>query len=1089
MKKLLHVCMVFLLLFASQVFAQNRTVTGTVTAKEDGLPLPGVSVRVQGTTIGTITGVNGKFTISAPSGKSTLVFTFIGYGTQTTTVGNNSNLTVVLTSTSNQLGEVVVSSALGIKRQAKELGYAATNITSKQLTESSPTNFTNGLTAKAPGLIITTLDNGINPDTRFTLRGNRHIFGNNYALVLLNGVPISPNDVNTINPDDIESVDVLNGAGAASLYGSEASNGALNITTKRGSSTGAPQISYSNSFLAEKISYFPSLQTSFGGYGGEGGYNTDPKDIYNGFIDPYTGLITKEVPYENQSYGPRYNGSLQQLGLPANSATGPVQLLPYSTQSTDPRKAFFQTGFSDQNNVSYASGDANNSFNLSANHLSRTSTVPQDKYERTVARLSAAKTYGIFRADFTASYSRANTSTYGNGYNGSTLLASLLNTPSWVPITSYKNINATFADVNSWFNSYGINPYWTLQNSRINTQQDNFNGSFTGKLTPTKWFDATYRIASNFGTAVQQQTRQQVDFSAYAHSDYLATQNTAAGLLGGAANTPGTVPGQVQNITQYGDGSISTLNNVGAGPQGFSRITQDAFLNFHNTFFNDFKVNLLLGSSIWEESYNQISNSSTQLLIKDFYNITSILGVPTTNQSQGYIRQIAFFGDLTIGYKDYAFLEASDRNDKDSRLSAANRSFYYPSVKGSIILTQAIPELKDNKYLTYLKIRSTYSKVGDVNVAPYSINPTFAVTTGFPYGNVGGLSLNTTLNNPLLKPEFTKEFEVGGDFGLFDSKVNGSVTYYKSNTTNQTIPITTSPTTGYTQSFVNIGEVENTGLETKLSIDVLTKRDNGFGLNLAGNYTVQNSKVISLINGLPQIALGGGTYAVVGQPFPVFQGTDIARDPQGHPIVSAVTGNPSLVSNLTNLGRTTPKYLLGLTQTLSYKFISLAITSEFRTGNVVYAGGLQTATAAGVSALSASSGRQRFVFPNSVINTGTAANPVYVTNTSTTTSDGDINFFDAGAYYSANSTYVVNAAFWKLREADLNFDLTQFIKKTKFIQRVSFSLIGRNLFMWRPKSNTFIDPEFNSSSGNDIGYSSYQLPATRLFGANLNVTF
>jgi TonB-linked SusC/RagA family outer membrane protein len=1096
MKKLLLVSLC-ILFYSIQIFAQNRTVKGTVIAKEDGGPIPGVGVKVKGTAIGVVTGADGKYSINVPSSATTLVFTFIGYNQQEKAIaGTTVNVTLELSN--KQLGEVVVTGALGIKRQAKELGYAATNISSKQLVETHPTNFTNGLTAKAPGLIISTLDNGIDPNTRFTLRGNRHIIGNNYALVLLNGVPISPNDVNTISPDDIESIDVLNGAGAAALYGSEASNGALSITTKRGSSTGAPQVTYSNSLLFEKVAYFPSLQTDFGGYGGEGGVDVDPKDIYNGYVNPYTGLIDKQVPYENQQYGPRYDGTIKQLGLPALSATGPVQMLPYAKPSVDPRRAFFNTGISDQNSISYNQGDAANFFNISFNNLAKKGTVQNDRSDRSVFRFSAGKTYGIFKSDFTVSYTRTNLSTYGADYNGTTLnggtslLSNLMNTPAWVPITSYQDISQTFADVNSWFNSYGTNPYWTTQNSRFNTQGDAINGSFSAKLTPTNWFDVTYRLAGNYGIAQRQFTRAQVNFSAYYRSDYQSTQNRSYGIFGGAFSTPGAVPGQVENVTQYGDGSLST----GAGPQGYSRITQDVFANFHHTFAKDFKANFLLGSSIWQEDYKQVSNSSTQLLVDQFYGINSYLGVRATNSDVAQIRQIAFFGDLSLSYKDWAFIEATDRNDQDSRLSANNRSFFYPSVKGSVVLTEAISMLKNNKYLSYLKLRASYSKVGDVNTSPYTINDVFGVPTGFPYGNNGGLALSTTKNNPNLAPEFTKEVEFGGDFGFLDGRINASFTYYKQNTTNQTLPVTTDPATGYTAAQINIGETENSGIETKLDLQVLTKQKNGVGLNLAGNFTIQDSKVVSIREGLNSIVLtsisttpGANISAVVGQPYPILMGTDIARDPDGHPIVSTLTGNPSLVSTLGNLGRTTPKFLLGLTQTVSYKFMTLSVTSEFRTGNVIYNGGLVTATAAGSSQLSASSGRQRFVFPNSVINTGTTANPVYVPNTTYTTKDGDINFFDAGAFYNAATTYTVSAAFWKLREADLNFDLTSLVKKSKFVKRASFAIIGRNLFMWRPASNTWSDPEFSSTTGNSVGYETTQLPPTRLFGASLNVTF
>src|ERR1700754_4659222 len=439
MKKLLLVSLSILLLCVTQVFAQNRTVTGTVTAKDDGLPIPGVTVKVKGSTVGTQTGTNGKFTLSVPNG-AILIFSFIGYSPVEKPLGNGV-INVSLETSAKSLGEVVVTGALGIKRQAKEQGAAATTISNKTLTEAKATNFTNGLTAKVAGLVVSTLDNGVNPQTRFTLRGNRHILGNNYALVVLNGTPISPNEVNTINPDDIESVNVLNGAGAAALYGSDASNGAMIITTRKGSASGAPQVSYTNTYLLEKVAYFPAFQTKFGSYGGEG-----PP-----FQDPVTGFITTPAPFENQSYGPAYDGHLQQLGIPLEDGT--IQSYPYSTPSTDPRRAFFNTGHSEENNLSYSQGDANNSFNLSANHLFKTGVLPDDKFKRSSVRVSATKTYGKFKADFTASYVQSYTNTVGNGgYDGATLdggrslYSAIFNTPSWVPLTKFKDIDAPFAD-------------------------------------------------------------------------------------------------------------------------------------------------------------------------------------------------------------------------------------------------------------------------------------------------------------------------------------------------------------------------------------------------------------------------------------------------------------------------------------------------------------------------------------------------------------------------------------------------------------------------------------------------------------------
>lgn len=1082
MKRVLLKNWLFLLVMLAPLcsMAQQITVKGNVTASDDGLGIAGATVKLKGTSEGTVTNSAGGFTLKAAVG-NTLVISFIGYLPREAKV-TGPKFSTELASSTRTLNELVVTTALGVKRQAKELGFAATNISAKSLTEAHPTNFTNGLTAKVPGLVLSTVDNGINPNTRFTLRGNRHINGNNYALVVLNGVPISPTEVNNINPDDIADVNILNGAGAAALYGSEASNGAMIITTKKGSTTGAPTINYSNTFQAEQISYFPKLQTRFGSYGGEGG----------SYVDPMTGFITTEVPYENQSYGPAYDGSKQQLGIPA--ADGTKQILKYQTPNVDPRRAFFQTGLTDQNNLSYASGDDKNSFNFAVNYLNKTGVVPQDKYNRTTARLSATRTYGMFHAEVTGGYSHSNTSTYGGGYDGNptldggnSLLSALLNTPSWVPLQNYKNTSAKFADVNTFYNSYGVNPYWIIQNSRYNSTSDNFNGNFAGTLTPTKWFDATYRLATNFGIGQRQYTRSQVNFSGYAHSDPTGGNGTEASAAFGVGNNPVSIPGQVSNYSQFGDGSLS-VDNAGAGPQGFGRIQQDAVLNFHHTFFNDFKANLLVGNSIWQESYSAVGNSSTNLLVDGFYNIGSILGVPSTTQTSAKIRQIAYFTALNLGYKDFAFVEATMRNDHDSRLSAAVRSFFYPSVKGSLVLTQAINALHDNPVLSFAKVRASYSKVGDVNIAPYSINNTYAPTGGFPYGATGGLSLNSTLNNPSLKPESTKEFETGLDLGFLNNRINTAITYYNSSTTNQTLAISTSPSTGYSNTLINVGEVQNKGYEFKLDLEVLTKAENHVGVTLGGNLAINDSKVVSLSNGLKQITLGGYTnaavQAVVGQAYPVLYGTDVNRDAKGRVIVDAITGNPTLNPNLVNLGRTTPKYILGLTQSVSYKFMTLNIVSEFRCGNVIYNQGLLQATAAGVSSLSAITGRQRFVFPNSVTVSGGVSTP----NKNITTSNGDINFFDSGAYYNAASTYVTSGAFWKLREANLSFDLTSFVKGS-IIKRASFSLNGRNLLMLRPKSNNWTDPEFANTSGNAVGINANQMPPTRIYGANLNITF
>ncbi len=1092
------VCLLISFLFPVLAFGQI-TVKGLISSSEDNQSIPGVSIIIKNTTKGTISDKEGRFSLPVNVGE-TLVFSSIGFVSQEFKVNNENPIKITLKARAQQLKDVIVTGALGIKRQSKELGFAATTVSAKKLTEAHPTNFTNGLTGKVAGLVVSTVDNGINPATRFTLRGNRHITGNNFALVVLNGVPISPNEVGAINPDDIADVNVLNGPGAAALYGSEASNGAIIVTTKKGSTSISPEWKYSNTYQIEQLSYFPALQTEFGGFADDG----------KQYVNPITGAVTSQVPYENQSYGPRYDGSTQPLGFP-DTINGFQQKFTYATPKVDPRRAFFVTGTNDINNLSYAVGDPTNSFNFSANYLTKTGIVPNDTYNRITTRFSVVRTVGKFRTEVNAGYTHSHTSTYGRGYDfpgldgGNSLLFQLLNTPSWVPLQNYKNINATFANPSTYFNAYSINPYWIVNESRYNTYGDNFNGDFYGTYSPTNWLEASYRLATNFGIGRRVFTRAQVNFNAYSNTRAAKLGYTTYANANESRNgLPASIPGQTENFTQFGDGSIGIDNagvgangfnrlqeDLGGGPQGFSRAQQDITLNFHRQINKDLKWNLLLGNTIWQEYLDASGNSSTNLTINGFYNIgTSGLGATTFEQT-AKIRQIGFFGDFNISFKDYAFLEFTFRNDKDSRLPIGGQSFFYPSIKGSLILTDALPFLKDNDILDYAKIRASYSKVGEVTVGPYSIVNKYLQPNGFPYAKSNALSRSTTLNNYNLKPEFTNEIETGLELGFFDSRITTEFSYYLNHTINQTIAADVSPITGYSNQLQNIGDVLNRGFEFTLDVNVLEKGARKLGIDLSGNFAIQESKVISLSPTVNSVILDdtypeGAVEAVVGSAYPVLFVSDVLRDPQGRVIVDSKTGDPIANPNLVNFGQTTPKYILGLTQEFSYGIASLTIVSDFRAGNVVYNQGLNTATFAGASALSAYNGRKPFVFPNSVIQTPTG----YIPNTNLTTSNGNYNFWVNGAYSQAGSTFVTSGTFWKLREASLNFDLTKWAKKTKLIKKASFAIVGRNLILWRPKSNNWTDPEFSNSPSNSVGVSDDdQLFPTRIFGASLNITF
>jgi TonB-linked SusC/RagA family outer membrane protein len=1035
-------------------------------AKEDGLPIPGVTVKIVGTNIGTQTNVSGKYSLTVGTGQS-LSFSFVGYVTQVLPTGVRTVLNVTLETNSKELGEVQITGALGIKHSEKELGYAAAQLTPKELTETNVTNIANGLTAKVAGLAVFSLDNGVDPTVQIQLRGNRSLEGNNNALIVLDGVPIPSVDVSSINPNDIADVTILKGASAAALYGSEASNGAVLLTTKRGTNDGKPTIIYGNSFQFEQVSFYPKLQNKFGQYGGEPNY-----------INPITGF-TEDVPYENQLYGPAFNGQQVKLGAPIDSITGKQLYITYSPYKTNPIQAFFQTGYTEQNDISYSQGDAKNSFFMSAQSAYRTTVVPNDKNVKDAFSVRGRRTYGIFYADYSVGYTKTTVSTYGTGYNGADLYATVLQLPADLNIKMFSNPNSGFADPSNYYDAYAINPYWIVDDSRKNYTRDVVLANIKFGIDPVSWFGASYQLSDNFGIYQERDTQQEIDFTPYSVSDPLHAGNIPSSF------SSGKFPGSVYDYYQYGDGSYGSS----VGGQGYSRIQGDLLLNFHRTFFKDFKTQLILGNTVYQEYLKGQVTGSSNLLLNGFYNINTIGGIPTAGEGEATIRQIAYFGDFNLSYKGFLTFDGTFRNEQDSRLSPAERSFNYPSASLSFIPTDIVPFLKDNKILNYAKIFGSVSQVGNINIGPYEIYNTYSLGSGFPYGALGGTVANTTNYSPTLKPELTTQFEIGTELAFFQNRLNINYTYYTEKDKNQTVGIGTTIATGYSTSVLNIGETQSSGNEVQAT-GIIVQNPNGFGFRLGMNFSKNESKVLSLVGGVNSLSLGNNQYAVVGKPFPLLEGTDFVRDPQGQVVVSSTTGYPTTnTTGLTTFGRTSPEYILGITPTVSYKFISFNVLAEYRGGDVIYSPVGQTLTFAGSSYQSASAGRQRFIYPNSVIQTGPNT---YVPNTSVEVANGNYGFWQGSAYSSTMSPFVSSGAFWKIREANLTFNLNQFIKKTKFIKGASFALTGRNLFIFTPKSNQWTDPEFSNA-----GYASNlrgvatdaTTPGTRVFGANIKLTF
>lgn len=1036
-----------LLAFVVQIsFAQEKTVTGTVT-DGDGLPLPGVNIILQGTSSGTQTDFDGNYSIEVSIG-DVLEFSYVGFETQEISIGQASTYDVSLQPDASELDEVVVT-ALGIERKPRELSYSVSSLDNEQLTKTRAVNTATAMVGKVSGLQVNTIGNGVNPNTRVVLRGNRSLLGNNEALIVIDGYQSTRGTLDRINPNDIQDITVLKGGNAAALYGSDAANGVIVITTKQGK--GKMNVTFKTSQQFERVSYLPDVQDEFG----VGGFP-------NGTLRPL----------ENVNFGPRFDGRM----VPASEtlADGSAWMVPYSPEE-DHFKNFFTTGSNIRNSVQISSGDEDSSILFSLDHSNVEGTVPNDAYNQTNARLNAMKKFGNLTVKSNFSFFRSHQNVVGTTNSPGQfrpLYFLVLNTPLHIPFADIKNWrDGRYTRNETSFFRFYENPYWSIDNNRNRTDRNEFTfiNNFNYKFTD--WISASLNVG-------------------YTNSNY-NYKSTKGGY-----SYDFHVPDPYGEISAYEPSVTEEMYN-------FKRVNSDFIVNINKDFANDFNVNANLGQNVRVEDSKTIRVGGNNLILPNFYNISTRTGELTGSETTEEYRKFALYGDVTIGFKDFLFLSGSARNDWTSTLPKENRSFFYPSAGISFIPTTAFPNIKGT--LNYLKGSFNYAKVGN-DPNPYQTNRRFYSATyddylsgntfaySFPFGSTAGLALSNQSPDPNLKPEFTTSLEASIEFGFFrGDRLSGSATVYKTNTTDQLTPIATSVASGATSYFTNIGEIENKGLEIDINGDII-KNDN-FTWNLGINYTTNESEVIALQDGVDEIEIGGPyvdnsgygavVVAKVGESYPLLKTTDYARDDQGRVIVNA-NGDPTLDSDLKVQGKTTPDYIVGLNTTFSYKNFSLYAVADYRTGHVFYNNLVDALDFTGLTQHSVTSNRQPFIYPNSVYSDG---NGGYIENTNRPTSGAGSGFWGT-TYNNAKSNYVTDATVLKLREVSLSYTFNKNIVEKIGLTDLGLNIYGRNLLMLRPDENVYTDPEFNYDSGNAVGFGTQnQTPPTRQYGVSLTAKF
>jgi TonB-linked SusC/RagA family outer membrane protein len=1026
--------------------AQTKRISGKVT-DQSGSPVPNSTIIIQGTKSATVSDMNGNFSISVKSGDVLLVSS-VTYKTVSISVGDQANINVMLEDLNRVMDEVIVTAG-GIKARRKEIGSANTVIKADKLTAGKATNIANALQGKVAGFMISGTGGGVNPSFRLTLRGQRSLTGNNQALIVLDNVVVPQGLLGNLNPEDVEEMVILNGAGAAALYGSQASNGAVVITTKKGR-RGQTTVNLANTITVESVGFYPKIQKRFGAGGTAYGLDANGK--------PYANYL------ENQSYGAAFDGVLRPLGPPLENGTQDSAIYAYN----DGHVKFWEKGITNQTDFSVSTGDEKSTMYVSGQYATVTGTTPGDKYNRATLRLNGTRKIGEqVNITYTAAYTQ---NRYDITTQTGSMYANMLNMPSNVDITRYKNWRTDpFANPNGYYNPWYQNPYFTADNYRSDQRNDYLTASVELKFTPIPGLDLIARQGITTRNYSNKNTVGAFNYTEYAeHTDASSKSDIAASVS---------------------DGSAYNTN-----------LLTDLYAQYNKTV-RDFNFSVIAGAQWNQNQAKYVGVSASGLVVPELYNVSNGVGTPGASESNFLARTVGIYGKATIGYKSFLFLSGTARNDWDSRLLAENQSFFYPSVELSFVASEAIPDLR-NTPISFLKFRANWSKVGQVNLGnsadfgAYYLQPTFSPNNGFPFGSLAGFGVDNGLVAKTLNPEITKGYEAGFELNLFNDRLKSSFTWFDTKTDDQTVTTSVSNATGFSSLLTNTGQTQSKGIELTAHYTVVQSKD--WTVTLGGNYSYLHNTVNYISADLPKLFLAGSgtgsSYAVAGKVFPVIMGFDYLRDEEGHVIVDRVTGLPSKTPEIVILGNATPRHRMGLDANISFKNFDLSILFEHRGDYKIFNSMGPEMDWSGMGYRTAVYDRESFVYPNSVYEDPNKPG-TYLPNTNIAIANGNGNngFWTDGINRDVTSNYVTSAAFWKLREVAISYTVpAAALGKRKFIKNATFSIQGRNLLLWMAKDNLYTDPEYSVSGNesNGVGITGLNTaPPSRFYGATLSLTF
>lgn len=1023
---------------AIDISQQDTKVTGVV--EDEFGPVAGASVVIKGTTNGTMTDMDGHFTLEGVKKGDIIQISFIGFATQDIPYTGQTTLNVKMQEDTQKLDEVVVT-ALGMKRDKKALGYAMQELKGDELLSSREPNLANSLSGKVSGLQIVRSSNGVGGSSKIVLRGNSSLTGSNQPLIVVDGTPMDNftggvddvwgnsgadmgNGLSDINPEDIESMTVLKGASAAALYGSRAGNGVILITTKSGKKNEGIGITVNAGITTESIFLKPDMQNSFG-QGSVGAYDNQSR----------------------LSWGPKAEGQMVTDWLGRQ-----VPL-----QTYDNIDAFFRTGTSFNEGVSFQQNIKGTSVFTSINRSDDAGITPESKLNKTNITLRATTFLDEaekWKIDAKVNYINMNAHNRPiQGVNPSNAFNTIYNLPRSLNVKEFKNSVDEEGNMIWWDASKNPqeNPYWVTKYRQNNDTRNRLLGNVALKYAPTNWFDIELRGGT----------------------DYYTTTKNEKVYAGGNTSPRGL----------YNEGSETFYEN---NYSFLATARKDNLIDRLGGF-------VTFGGNLMMQKRTKMNASAGELLVPNLFSLNNGVNKPTVTSELIRRKMNSLYGSLQLNWDGYLFLDVTARNDWSSTMSKANRSYFYPSVSLSAVISDMLPKIGGEmpEWFTFAKVRASFAEVGN-DLDPYQLYNNFTVgkdengnTTATP-GNV--------LFDSTVRSELIKSWEAGFDVRFFNNRLGLDAAWYKTNATRQLLNLPMDPFSGYSSRKVNAGNIQNEGVEVSLNGAIL---DNPKGLswNATAQFSLNRNKIIDLYPGVTLydiktldaiqiVAVQGSYYGdIYGQ---TFQRVEDKNSPYYGQQIVGEDGLPLITTDKSKVGNQSPDWMLGLTNNFAYKGFNLSFLIDFRIGGDLYSATASNLYSRGNAAGTVvNGGRESFVVPNSVVQTPDG----YKENTVAVTPQNYWERIGSTGNYGLPEMYTYDATNIRLRNITLGYDFNRaMLSKTPF-QRLRLSATCNNVWMIH-YNLPGIDPESVSATNtNATGFENGAAPTSRSFTFNVTVGF